>query len=259
MKSCAEEENFSKSSFFVLSFNDMIIEQIRKCKPENNRTSKREFWKQYRAEILSQLSNFKSIDPDLEKYIVSGKFIDYERNHYCRNYFILSSNPVSECGSCHSNFKTCNECCTFLLKERRYKVLGFFSLSGKTMHVQDDLYSKKLISRFSRISVHKVDYVETYLVGHLSKNYFNNYNSEISGNDILLRTIQIIKEANSLVGVNVIRIDCIENEKIIRFYQAHGFKVLHSVFKNKFKNQPFGKFKKRSAKYPLIMMVRSVR
>lgn len=253
-----EDEN---QDFIILSFSSLISERFCAWSEKNTDSSKREFWKQFRAEMLSQLSHFKSLESDLENYLTRGLFIDYERNYYCRNYFVLSAIPVSGCNECLSDFENCNDCCAFRFKDGRHKILGYFSLAGKTLHLSDNLQSRKKVSRMNRSSIQKTDFVETYLIGHLSKNYFNDYDQEISGSDLFFRIMSFIQRANLLLGINVVRVDCVNQKKIIRFYSEHGFKALPLVLRTNIiseQKQISGQRQINEANDDLVVMVRSV-
>lgn len=214
--------------YIIIRLQNMANENYGLWTSQNPHSSKREFRKQFEAEVISQLSLFKSLDPELEKYITCGKFLDFEKKHYCRNYFVLSSIPL-DCDSCDFNSDKCNRCCSFQLKSGRYKVLGFFSLAGKTIHLMN-FESKKKLCRMVYRSSASLDYAESYLIGHLSKNYFNGYDSEISGDTLFLRIIQLIRHFHSFFGINVIRVDCsADNLSVLKFYERHGFYVLAPV------------------------------
>ncbi|MDL2261640.1 hypothetical protein LJC08_05370 [Methanimicrococcus sp. OttesenSCG-928-J09] len=234
----------------------MASDKKRKWFQENPTSSNREFWKQFKEELKSLFSSFRSIDPDLENYIVSGKFIDYERNHYCRNYFVLSAS-VLFCDGCSSENSDCSKCCAVLLKDGRHKILGYFTLAGKTIDLTNLSLSKKL-SRISRTSARKMKYVESYLIGHLSKNYFNHYDREILGYDIFLRAFRLIQNSHKAIGINVIRIDCKNNKEVIRFYQNNGFEIIFPSHRiQNVKSLPF-KNNENNENNELITMIRSV-
>lgn len=170
----------------------------------------------------------------MEDYIVSGKFIDFERKDYCRNYFLLSPIPVSceQCNFKQKDFQSnvlenkCNNHCTLRLNSGSYRVLGYFSLAGAVVNVSGSLTSQKKLSRIVRISSKKLNYIESYLIGHLSKNYFNDYHLELNGDDIFNCIISFIREANTIIGMNVVRVDCINNKNLIYFYEHNGFQQL---------------------------------
>lgn len=244
--------NAYESDFFILSFNEYSKSRLKQIKITNNNILTPDLKKQFYTEIIEQLSLFQSQDPDLEKYITSGRFIEFEKNHYCRNYFVLSSLPIQKCNNSTSK---CSYCCAFQLDSGCHKVLGYFSLAVKTIDVngihnfpsQIPLSLGKIVHRPSR----NLDYVESYLVGHLSKNYYNNYNSEISGSAIFIRSLKFIEHAHSILGTSIIQIDCAANPKILKFYEKHGFKILGFRTKKKKSN-----LKKKSDK--LVVMIRNI-
>lgn len=184
--------------------------------------------------MISQLSLFKSRNPYLEKYVTDGVFIDFERKDYCRNYFILSTVPIfcEECDFLQNASQSvgvensCGKHCTLRLKSGCYRVLGYFSLACSVVDVSGSLASQKKLSRIVRLSSKKINYVESYLIGHLSKNYFDDYHLELNGDEIFNHILSLIREANAIVGTNVVRVDCINDKKIIHFYESNGFQQL---------------------------------
>ncbi|MDL2261014.1 hypothetical protein LJC08_02080 [Methanimicrococcus sp. OttesenSCG-928-J09] len=244
--------NSCDSSYLVLSLDSFIETRLNDAYHHELCTSKSVFWEMFKAEICSQLSHFKSMDRDLEDYILSGKFIDFERKHYCRNYFILSSEPIenTKCKICEFDFENCNKCCTFKLKTDRHKVLGYFSIAGKSTNLINSPESQKKLSRLVKFSSHRLEFVETYLVGHLSKNFHDGYDAELSGDSIFPRIFALIEKANKIIGINVIRVDCSDNKNLIKFYERHGFRILPLRSKS-------GKKDMKGSK-KLITMVRQV-
>ncbi|MDV0444862.1 hypothetical protein MmiAt1_04060 [Methanimicrococcus sp. At1] len=109
LRKCEDVMN-SSDSFFVLDFYSYV--ETKKTLPSKNKNeqnkgalieeiedfqngtgTKSEFWKQIQQEMRLRLAHFKSKDADLEEYITSGKFVNFEMNFHCRNYFILSAFP----------------------------------------------------------------------------------------------------------------------------------------------------------------------
>ena len=224
----------SSNSFLVLDFDSYAKSKLISRASGGEEGFESEFWESINQEMRLRLLHFKSKDSDLEEYITTGKFIHFERNFYCRNYFILSVSPQN-CPKKPVNKLTCSDCCALRLKSECYKVLGYFTLAGKSIEIEKilKLPASASLGKMSKTPSKNLSVVETYLVGHLSKNYYRDYDNEISGHDVLIRSFETIKQANKLIGINIVRIDCGNDIKIIQFYKAAGFEILGLTPKKK--------------------------
>lgn len=66
-----------------------------------------------------------------------------------------------------------------------------------------------------------------YLIGQLSKNYYDGINEQhlIAGDTLLGFAFKDLKEASALVGgVRAVMVECQNNPKLCSFYEAYGFK-----------------------------------
>jgi len=66
--------------------------------------------------------------------------------------------------------------------------------------------------------------VIVYLIAQLAKNDL--YRSEIKGEEILDRAINIIERSQKLVGGRIIMVECENKGSLLKFYEEHGFKSL---------------------------------
>jgi len=64
--------------------------------------------------------------------------------------------------------------------------------------------------------------VIVYLIAQLAKNDL--YRSEIKGEEILDRAINIIERSQKLVGGRIIMVECENKGSLLKFYEEHGFK-----------------------------------
>jgi predicted GNAT family N-acyltransferase len=68
------------------------------------------------------------------------------------------------------------------------------------------------------------DSVIVYLIAQLAKN--DKYRSEIKGEEIVNRAINIIERSQKLVGGRIIMVECENKDFLLKFYEEHGFKNL---------------------------------
>ncbi len=119
---------------------------------------------------------------------------------------------------------------TFLVStsyKEKEVIVGYFSLTNKTTKIKKSLLSnslKKRISRFAEpLSTDKYFFISLPLIGQLGKNYANNYNSLIKGDDLLKLACDKIKEAQNILGGKFAFIECEDKEKLKEFYESNGF------------------------------------
>lgn len=106
-------------------------------------------------------------------------------------------------------------------------IVGYFSLTSKVTTVKKSILSKTMAKRLARFS-EKNDIKDYYviplpLIGQLSKNYKNNYNELISGDELLKMACNKVKEAQNILGGKFAFLECEDNPKLKEFYESNGF------------------------------------
>lgn len=107
-------------------------------------------------------------------------------------------------------------------------IVGYFAITNKTTSINKKVLSKALskkLSRFARPSeIDKNVYVMSLpLIGQLGKNFNNNYNTLISGDELLKMACKKVKEATEILGGKFVFIECEDNKKLKDFYESNGF------------------------------------
>ncbi len=106
-------------------------------------------------------------------------------------------------------------------------VVGYFALTNKVTKIKRSSLSnsiRKRINRFSEgVAIEKYYTVALPLIGQLGKNYKNNYNLLISGDELLKLACDKIKEAQNILGGKFVFIECEDKEKLRQFYESNGF------------------------------------
>ena len=121
-------------------------------------------------------------------------------------------------------FEKLNKSRTYLIfKKGTTDILAYFTLTISILKIVDDDISKKTLKKLDGISKEKKEF-PVYLIGQLGKN--DKFWNEIKGSKILQEAIDTICNANELVGGRVILIETLNNEKLIKFYEENGFKIL---------------------------------
>ncbi len=107
------------------------------------------------------------------------------------------------------------------------KFVAYFTLANKLLQVQKHKISKSILKRLLRTAEDTgEDYVNVpgILVAQLGKNYYNAYNTEITGQILLSIVHYFIENVQSLIGGVVYFLECeSDRQKVIDFYEANGF------------------------------------
>ncbi len=116
----------------------------------------------------------------------------------------------------------------FLKEIRKWHIIvGYFSLTNKTTKIKKDVLkgkTKKRMSRFAQFDDGgKYFYVSLPLIGQIGKNYFNNYNKLISGDELLQIACSKIKIVQDIIGGRFVFLECEDKEKLRNFYESNGF------------------------------------
>ncbi|PTX16371.1 hypothetical protein SAMN04488598_10746 [Halanaerobium congolense] len=143
---------------------------------------------------------------DIENFIKNGSrgydstAVMLEEKGITRTYFLIDED----------DFQETNE------------ILAYFSITLKELEFTADI-SRSRVKKIDGISGNR-DSVIVYLIAQLAKNDL--YQSEIKGEEIIDRAINIIERSQKLVGGRIIMVECENNDSLIEFYEKHGFKSL---------------------------------
>lgn len=61
------------------------------------------------------------------------------------------------------------------------------------------------------------------LIGQLSKNFFDNYNELITGDELLKLACDKVKVIQGEIGGRIVYLECEDDPKLIDFYSSNGF------------------------------------
>ena len=119
---------------------------------------------------------------------------------------------------------------TFLIcstyKEKNV-IVGYFALANKITKVKKSSLSNSVRKRLNRFTEQntkeKYGTVSLPLIGQLGKNYKNNYNQLISGDDLLKLACDKIKEAQNILGGKFAFVECEDKVELKEFYESNGF------------------------------------
>jgi hypothetical protein len=121
-------------------------------------------------------------------------------------------------------FEKLNKSRTYLIfKKGTTDILAYFTLTISILKIVDEHISKKTLKKLDGISKEKKEF-PVYLIGQLGKN--DKFWNVIDGKSILKKAISLVCKANSIVGGRVVLVETLNNEKLIKFYEENGFKIL---------------------------------
>lgn len=116
---------------------------------------------------------------------------------------------------------------TFLIYSDDLDLMGYFTLSLKTIDIKRASLSRRMRDRVTRYC-HADENADEYnlpciLIAQLGKNYGYNDGKSIDGSEIMDMAIEKIQTAQSIVGGRIIYIECEDKPKLIDFYEKNGF------------------------------------
>ena len=123
-----------------------------------------------------------------------------------------------------------NQSVTYLVfSNEDAELVGYFTLTIKPISVNADSFSntmKRKIARVSELDEESGTYtLSAYLIAQLGKNYANNANDKITGEQLLQAAIDTIKELQYMAGGMVVFLEAEDKEKLMHFYEdKNGFK-----------------------------------
>ncbi|WP_343101010.1 N-acetyltransferase [Romboutsia sp. MSSM.1001216sp_RTP31141st1_G3_RTP31141_220114] len=115
----------------------------------------------------------------------------------------------------------------FMNIKNEMKLLGYFTLSNKAISIHKKSLSNKLRSRISKFGNYENEYnaytLSAILIGQIGKNYANEVNKFIKGEEILKIACDKVKNAQLDIGGRVVYLECEDVEYLVDFYTNNGF------------------------------------
>ena len=112
-------------------------------------------------------------------------------------------------------------------------LVGYFALSNKTLFIPDkSKLSKRLKQRINKFATHidetRMNIITAPLIAQLGKNYAENYDSLITGDELLKMACERIQEIQLVFGGKVAYLECQNKPELIHFYEENGFREFNS-------------------------------
>ena len=128
------------------------------------------------------------------------------------------------------DFTKKNQSVTYLIfSNEDAELVGYFTLTIKPISVNADAFSntmKRKIARVSELDESTGTYtLSAYLIAQLGKNFANDANKKITGEQLLQAAVDTIKELQYMAGGMVVFLEAEDREELMRFYESkNGFK-----------------------------------
>ncbi len=106
-------------------------------------------------------------------------------------------------------------------------LVGYYTLATKAFNVTKSAISKSMSKRINKFATYDTD-LKSYilpapLIAQIGKNFTNNYNSLITGDELLSIAIDDVKVIHQIAGGKVVYLECEDKPRLIDFYSRNGF------------------------------------
>ena len=104
---------------------------------------------------------------------------------------------------------------------------GYFSIAIKTFRVTKNCLNRTWQRRINKFGTYdsstKCYQIPAPLIAQLGKNYAHNYNTLITGDELLKIACENVNDFQRLSSGKIVYIECEEKQKLIDFYESNGF------------------------------------
>lgn len=152
------------------------------------------------------LSGFSCpLNPDVE-YFLAKKAIDFAKNGWAQTHLVFAS------------------------YQGEWVLVGYFALANKYIRISAKHLGKatsslrRRIAKFATLDKDlKAYFLGAPLIAQLGKNYTNNYDTLITGSELLAEACHKIQRLQFDIGGKFAYIECEDKPKLIDFYAKNGF------------------------------------
>lgn len=155
------------------------------------------------AVMKTELSRFSCpLNPDIE-YFIKTKAIEFDKHGFAATHLVYHSyrsEPV---------------------------LVGYYALANKSVSIKRSSISSKWRSRLNRFASYdpetKQYQISLPLIGQIGKNYTNEYNTLITGDQLLSFACGKIRDAQRIMGGRMVYLECEDKPELLAFYERNGF------------------------------------
>lgn len=105
--------------------------------------------------------------------------------------------------------------------------IAYFTVTSKTFTIRSANVSSKQFRKIKKFGKYNFEFkhceVTAPLIAQIGKNFTNDYNKLIQGDELLEMAINKVKEAQKILGGKVVYLECEDKPFLIDFYKSNGF------------------------------------
>ena len=156
------------------------------------------------AETRKRLSDFSCPpNPDVEHFL-KHTAIEFSKQNISNTFIVMAS------------------------YQKEFVIVGYFSLTIKIFCIDKEALPnrqwKKRIAKFGQLDQTTKRYnISAPLIGQLGKNYQNNYDKQITGDELLALALHKVTESQLILGGKIVYLECEDKDKLTEFYSRNGF------------------------------------
>lgn len=118
-------------------------------------------------------------------------------------------------------------CLVFIRQDDKPILLGYYTLTVKTLNLESMNISKTLAKKVSKFATYNEE-LKTYsvpspLIAQLGKNFHNGYNKLIAGDELLQMACNKVSEVQKFIGGKTVYLECENHTNLLNFYKDNGF------------------------------------
>lgn len=106
-------------------------------------------------------------------------------------------------------------------------LVGYYTLCMKTIRIAKKSVSSNLRRRLNKFAAANPDtgamYIVSPLIAQLGKNFTNDYNKLITGDELLELALNRVREIQRICGGKTVYLECEDKPKLLDFYESNGF------------------------------------
>lgn len=120
----------------------------------------------------------------------------------------------------------------FLKKSDQMNLVGYFAIANKPLEIEASALSKTMRRKINNHGtfnlITKRYVVPAILIAQFGKNFSEENQKQIRGDELMRLTLEKVKSVQSDVGSRFVYVECENKSKLIRFYENHGFVIFGS-------------------------------
>ena len=117
-------------------------------------------------------------------------------------------------------------------KSDQMNLVGYFAIANKPLEIEASALSKTMRRKINNHGtfnlITKRYVVLAILIAQFGKNFSEENQKQIRGDELMRLTLEKVKSVQSDVGSRFVYVECENKSKLIRFYENHGFVIFGS-------------------------------